>query len=346
MVTEYTSPQYRGMFLTIKSASLFWGVWASNAIGTFFQWNYIGLFGLVCSSYYVTVFFWPESPHWLATKGRFEECIKAHQWLKGTSLNAEKELEDLIKSQKEYLLTCKEENLRERMISFYKMLVCQEFYKPILLSLLLMAHYHALGKIVCSMYSIELIRRITESESTSYIGMLILDGVSVFGMYIGCALSKIVKRRNLLFFASALGIFFLFAMSLYLWLVKLSIILENKTVTLGLLAAFSLAISVGPMVMSTSIYGELIPLRYKTSAVIIIVFIHFTLLGSSLKIAPLIFRTFDLYGTFFFYGLLSTILSVVLYMFLPETKDKTLLEIENYFKEDSKEITNLIQVRQ
>lgn len=334
MVTEYTSPRFRGMFLCIKAASLFWGTWASNAIGTFYQWNYIALFGLVCSGYYITVFYWPESPYWLATKGRFEECAKAHRWLKGEDEDSEKELENLIKSQREFLQSCsKRESLRDKMMSVIKTVALKEFYKPIVVSILVFAQYHSSGKLVCGMYSIELIKKITKSESTAYAGMLILDGLSVFGMYCGCFLVKIIKRRTLLFITSIVGIIFLFLLSLYLWLVNMSLIVENNIISVLLLSTFSVTISCGPMILSTAIYGELLPLRFKSSGVIIIIVTHFVLMGTGFKIAPFIFKTFSLHGTFAFYGIMATIFTWILYKYLPETKDKTLQEIENYFKD-------------
>lgn len=334
MVTEYTSPRYRGMFLCIKAASLFWGTWASNAIGTFYQWNYIGLCGLVCSGYYVTVFYWPESPYWLATKGRFEECAKAHRWLKGEEESSEKELENLIKSQREFLQSSsRRDTLRNQVMNIFKTVTLKEFYKPIAISILVFAQYHSSGKLVCGMYSIELIKKITNSESTAYAGMLILDGLSVFGMYCGCFLVKIIKRRTLLFVTSVIGIAFLFLLSLYLWLVNMSLIVENNVISVLLLASFSVTISCGPMILSTSIYGELIPLRFKSSGIIIIIVTHFILMGTGFKIAPFVFKTFSLYGTFAFYGVLASIFTWLLFKYLPETKDKTLQEIENYFKD-------------
>lgn len=334
MVTEYTSPQYRGTFLCIKAASLFWGTWASNAIGTFFQWNYIALCGLVCSGYYVTVFYWPESPYYLATKGRFKECAKVHRWLKGANEHSEKELENLINSQKEFLQSCsKHETLRTKVNNIIETVTLKEFYKPITLSIMVFAQYHASGKLVCGMYSIELIKKITKSESTAYSGMLILDGLSVFGMYFGCFLVKIIRRRTLLFVTSIIGITFIFLLSLYLWLVNMSLIVENNILSVLLLASFSVTISCGPMILSTAIYGELLPLRFKSSGVIIIIVTHFILMGTGFKIAPFIFKTFSLYGTFAFYGVLSTICTWVLFKYLPETKDKTLQEIEIYFKD-------------
>lgn len=335
MVSEYVWPKYRGTFLALKAASLFWGMWVSNAIGTFFHWNYIGLFGLMCTCYYVTVFFWPESPYWLASQGKFEECIKAHRWLKGEGVESEQELEKLLVSQKKFLQNSRRQsNVCEKVKTFAQMFTLKEYYKPVVMSILVFGQYHASGKLVVGMYSIELIKSMTDSEAAAYAGMLIVDGVSVCGLYIGCICSKFLKRRTLLLGTTTIGIIFLFTMSLYLWLIKLSFVTENKTLTITLLSAFSIMIAAGPQILSTSIYGELVPLRFKSSGVIAIILVHFSIMGTGFKIAPLVFRTFGIHGTFLFYGALASFFTYLLYRYLPETKDKTLQEIEAYFKEN------------
>ncbi|CAH0674015.1 unnamed protein product [Spodoptera exigua] len=43
VVTEYTSPRYRGIFMTVKSTIFFWGVWIANATGTFSHWKNIAI---------------------------------------------------------------------------------------------------------------------------------------------------------------------------------------------------------------------------------------------------------------------------------------------------------------
>ncbi|XP_060802268.1 facilitated trehalose transporter Tret1-like [Amyelois transitella] len=104
VLTEYTSPKYRGLFLTIKSATFFWGIWVANAIGTFLHWKNVGVVGLLCMAYnLITICFWCESPYWLVKQGRFDECAQILYWLKGADHQSQDELKNLIKAQKERL---------------------------------------------------------------------------------------------------------------------------------------------------------------------------------------------------------------------------------------------------
>ncbi|KAI5644586.1 sugar transporter domain-containing protein [Phthorimaea operculella] len=149
IVTEYTSPKYRGLFLTLKSASMNWGMWVANALGTFFHWRAIAVAGLVCALYnLLTTLYWCESPSWLASKHRYEECAKVHRWIKGEDAESEKELEALLRSckeQQEEKNMC--QNHRQKFLQrLYRTLLEKAFYKPILLSIGTLSLYHASGK--------------------------------------------------------------------------------------------------------------------------------------------------------------------------------------------------------
>lgn len=335
VITEYTSPKYRGLFLTMKSATLYWGIWSSNAIGTFFHWKYIGLIGILCALYTtVTVLMWPESPYWLASKGRYKECATSHRWLKGRDEESEKELKSIINTQKEYMKSCTKRKLsqKEAAKDLFTNLTSKDFYKPVLISILTGMLSIFSGKLVYTLYAIDIIKKITEDESTAYAGMLIIDGITVASMYVGCALSKFLKRRTLLLVSSSIGVIFLLAISLYLYLINLSEIEENKYVSVCLLVLFSIAVSCGPLIMSTSVFGELIPIRSRNLAVCVIAVTGKLTMGIALKTAPYLFKVFELHGAFLFYGLSCSIIITLLYKYLPETKDKTLQEIADAIK--------------
>lgn len=322
ILTEYTSPRYRGIFLTIKSASMFWGIWTANFIGTFFHWRNISILGILCSVYaLLTTFLWPESPYWLAKKQRYAECTKSQRWLKGSNEDSERELDKLLNTK----ISGKKFNL----VQFYKSFMSNKLYKYVFITSIVMLLYNFSGKLVCSIYAIDIIKNMTSSESTAYTGMLILDGVTVISMYVGCVISKFVKRRTQLIVSSSIAVVALFALSLYLYLIKKMIISDNKIISLALLVIFSMSICVGPIIMSTSIFGELLPLKYRNFCVCFMSLLCNLFLATSLKFGPIVFKTFGLHGAFLFYGLCSFFFLILTYVYLPETKDKTLQEIQD-----------------
>lgn len=330
-VPEYTSPKYRGIFLTCLCASTSWGIWVSNFIGTFYPWKNIGIVIFVCSVYNLSSIFCCESPYWLATKGRFSECAKVHRWLKGTDENSEEELRKLISShQDQIIIRAKLESLTEvkKYVKLLAIVRSKLFYKPFMYVVLLVCLYNATGKMVCTVYAIDIIKKITSSEQTAYIYMLILDAMVVAGMYIGSAMSKIITRRKQLICFSSIGILFLYTLSIYLYVIKFKLIIENTYILLFLLTGYSICISGGPMILSPTCSAELYPFKYRNLFLCSISVFNTLFLATYVKIAPLIFRQLGTPGTFLFFALTSSVCIIVAHKYLPETKDKTIQEIE------------------
>ncbi|XP_028026889.1 facilitated trehalose transporter Tret1-like [Bombyx mandarina] len=339
IVTEYTSPRYRGVFLTLKSASFFWGILVANAIGTFFHWRNIAVLGIICSAYNLfTVIVWPESPLWLADKGRCHDCISAHRWLKGSDLISEKELKRLTSLCSEIKQDKGKINVKKNFQDFFKMLNDREFYKPVLFTILLIGLYIFSGKLICTVYSLEILKRITNDENVAYKGMLILDTVTVLSVYVGCFITKLFKRRSVLLATSSVAVIFLFSISLYLYLIKLKFILDSVYISITLLTGFTIAISSGPMILSLAISGELISLRFRSFSLCVTVLIFKSLNGTVMKFSPFTFRYFGLHGVFFIYGSFSLTFLFLLYLYLPETKDRSLQEIADSMNEKKRNV--------
>lgn len=336
IVTDYVSPKYRGIFLAIKSASFFWGIWVANAIGTFFHWKNIAVLGFVCAVYTLNVLLWPESPYWLASKGRYEECRKSFRWIHGINAKGETELKELIKVQTERIRL---ENEYGKM-GFMEMIRSSEFYKPLFLSAVAIIQYHFSGKVVCSLYILDIFKSITADEWSAYMAMLILDGVTVLGMYVGSFLSRVLKRRTLYMSCSFAGIAFLVIISVYLFMVRMNLLGENHFVTIALLCMYSISISSGPLILSISLYGELIPQKFQAISYTLVSLTFGVFYSTLIKVSPTIFRTFGIDGTFLFYAITCGLCTLYLYLYLPETKNKTQQEINEYFKNKNEIIQN------
>ncbi|XP_045765831.1 facilitated trehalose transporter Tret1-like [Maniola jurtina] len=332
VMSEYTSPKYRGIFMTFKGATFYWGVWVSNAIGTFYHWKNIGILVFVCGIYnLISCIFCYESPYWLATKGNFDDCAKVHRWLKGLDEISEEELQKLISSQKQHFNEKAKLNMKikySKSIKILNVLQCKGFYKPLLYASLPIFLYNLSGKIACSVYAIDIIKKITSSEQVAYQGMLILDAVTVVGMYLGCALSKIVTRRKQLLLFSSTGVVVLYVLSIYLYMIEVNVISENNYVTLFFLMGYSISISCGPMILASSCCAELSPLRYRSYFVCCLGLIADIVFATILKISPLVFKYWGTHGAFLFYAVSASVFVCLIYKYMPETKDKTIQEIQ------------------
>uniref|UniRef100_A0A182PR94 Major facilitator superfamily (MFS) profile domain-containing protein n=1 Tax=Anopheles epiroticus TaxID=199890 RepID=A0A182PR94_9DIPT len=93
-VAEVTEPRYRGMLAATGSTCVILGVLLEFLMGTFMKWRTVALISAIVPILAIVfLFFIPESPVWLASKGRLEEAKAALAWLRGWTLKERIEVE-------------------------------------------------------------------------------------------------------------------------------------------------------------------------------------------------------------------------------------------------------------
>nr|XP_049705650.1 facilitated trehalose transporter Tret1 [Helicoverpa armigera] len=123
IICEYVDYKRRGYFLTLKKVSIAVGTLICHSMSLYWNWRQIATFGIIPPSIAVILtFFWPESPSFLAMKGRFEECEESFIWLNGRS-----NLKELHHLQLTQMETVKHGHSEKH----YKFLFRKEFIKPL-----------------------------------------------------------------------------------------------------------------------------------------------------------------------------------------------------------------------
>lgn len=83
-VAEVTQPQFRGMLAATGTTCVITGIFTQFILGTFFSWRTVALISCFLPLFTITaLYFVPESPYWLLTKGRVEEAQHSLMWLRG-----------------------------------------------------------------------------------------------------------------------------------------------------------------------------------------------------------------------------------------------------------------------
>ena len=86
------------------------------------------------------------------------------------------------------------------------------------------------------------------------------------------------------------------------------------------------------MILSTSICGELLPLESRSLSICVVALSFKIIYGTFVKVCPYCFKAFGMHGTFLLFALSSSICLVLIYLYIPETKDKSLQEISDCLK--------------
>ncbi|CAB3258749.1 unnamed protein product [Arctia plantaginis] len=335
LIGEYASPKNRGAFLTTVSLSQSFGIFFVHLVGSFLSWQKTAL---ICAFFpftsLVMTIYSPESPSFLVAKGRHEECRQVFRWLRGDE--EDNELEEMIngrimfeKAKISQNYNRKRNRLREIMSTIKK----KEFHKPIIL----MLHAHMLvnfaGGTTMSSYSTFIIEAVMGPEVNAHFWMIFLGAQRLVSNTLAVLAINKFKRRTMMVATGSLSIFMQFSLAAYVYLKQQgSLPYDSLWVPALLINLKFFAVATGMLPLPNVIGGEVFPLEYRSIGGTIS-------LGSFSATYFLVLKTFTasvesigMHGVYMVYGAVITYCMIIIWILLPETKGKTLQQIEDEFR--------------
>lgn len=341
-LAEICSPKYRGVFMNLKIGFFAIGIALVHILSNFFHWRSLIMYGLISSLLgIISTAYCPDSPSWFASKGRFDECKKTFHWFRGDSEN--KELKQLIECQSKDLK-------RKKLISMEKKLtVCKHlrersFLLAVSLNLSCVLIVEACGKQQFMMYVFDIFSSIFSDKNNFYYYAFGLDLCDIIGGFTSCFVIHKFNRRSmllgsgipaniLLYFICALSFCFSqdFISDKYSW------------VMICLFAVYFFILSCGALPTCFIIMGEVYPLEYRGVGVSISSIIFVGTMFIVTKISPFMLKYCGVSGTFLINAVISSLVLIHIYYYLPETNRKTLQDIENELKNNNNEINEDVE---
>lgn len=327
-VGEISSPAYRGLFLAGLSLSIAAGVFMSHLFGTFLHWSYASL---LCGAFpllgCIILYFAPESPAWLASKNQIDRCIQSFQWYRGTSVAMKTELEKMIADQ------TRKKEVKSKLVTLKENIKKPEFWKPLCIMVMFFLITQLSGINVICAYTTDIMEVLIGNNSNTYTAMLATDVLRVIALVIACILLRKKGRRPLAIFSGIFTTLSLIALAIYLYLVEVRIIRHiSPYISLSLMAIYVVVSNMGISLLPWNMVGELFATETKGLGSGISVMMTSIAFFGTIKTAPAMFQGIGHEGTYLFYGLSTLAGTIFLYFCLPETKDKTLLQIAEEFR--------------
>lgn len=326
-ISETTSPQYRGIFLAGISLAIAVGIFVAHLIGTYIHWQWTAV---ICCFFpimsVVLLSMIPESPTWLIAKGQLEDGVKSFHWLRGYDEEAKNELKGIVEKQKaqdsEPVPT-----LREKINS----LKSPTLLKPLFIMIIFFVTCQFSGVNAVAFYSIEIIERAVGTGIDHYMAMLGIDSLRTFMSVVACVICKKFGRRPLCMISGIFTALSMVALSMFLYWA------DGKPnnlswIPLSCLMLYICAISIGLVPLPWMMCGELFPTRVRGLGSGISSATTFVSFFIVVKTAPGMMSNLGEVFTFLFYGIVALVGTGILYFVLPETKGKSLQEIEDKFK--------------
>lgn len=332
-IGETSGPKYRGFLLAGVSLAIAIGILISHVLGTFLSWNLTAAICAVCPliSFLCTLLA-PESPSWLLSKGKVEHALKSFKWLRGMDDESSQEFENMVVNQNtsasvgNYSWAILKDNIRQ-----------PTFLKPLCILLGFFLTMQFAGVNAVSFYSVSIMKETIGEGLNEYLAMLIIDIVRFVMSIVACVLLRKCGRRPLLMVSGVGTVVSLISLAVFLYFSSRNEALKSIAwLPMTCLIGYICFVSVGIVPLPWCMTGELFPLALRGLGSGMVSSFNFICFFAVVKTSPTFFATIGQEGAFFIYGSIALIGTIFLVLCLPETKDKTLQEIENSFRSNKK----------
>ena len=307
------------------------GVFGEQLAANYITYYWLALASLVVTALYTgpAAYVLYETPRWLMTQGKVKEAQEVLLWLRGAQCNIDEELLE-IEEQCDSETTL---SLIEKLQEFKK----KPVYYPVVLAIMLV-FFQAFTGIEAIVFNIKDILKHAEVPYPGQMAALTTGGVQIISSLIGARLVDILGRRTLLIASSVLIIISLAALGAY----EMFYYKPDCYPVFGIIsvAVFIAGFSIGWGNVTYVLISEMVPLRVRGIGVGIATVANW----SFITISTGLFRNYQEavkpWGVFWSFCLISICGLIYVILFIPETKGKSLEEIENNFKTSTNVCSN------
>lgn len=328
-IGEICSPGVRGLWGNTMSFSVYFGLFLMNLVGSHFTIQVTAyVFGIIPIVFLGTFIFMPESPYYHIMKKNMDEgkaCLRRLRNGKKQH-SVDEEFQQLVKHVTE--------QMNENEGSFKDLFFDKMNRNLLMLGIAIRAMQQYSGISAFNSYS-----QIMFGNNNATTFALIYTGSLSASVFTGSiVLDKIGRRNAMTVSAFMCGVSLtLEAIFSYMRHVNPDIIEELYWFPIVGMIFYVLSYSIGLGIVPNLILGELYPSNMKGKALCIITICFGLFSSSSNWLYEFLLRKAGDHFSFGIFAICCFISSVISYCYVPETSGKTLEQIQQTFKEESKE---------
>lgn len=318
---ETLQPEVRGMLGLLPTALGNIGMLFSYAAGSFLDWTQVAMFGAFLPiPFLILMFIIPETPRWYLSNNKKDKAEQALVWLRGKSADISKELREIQKTQTE----SDKDDSNNACTELFQI----QYLKPLSISLGLM-FFQQLSGINAVIFYTTSIFKASGSTIDPNICTVIIGAVNFISTFIATVLIDRLGRKILLYVSSLFMTLTLITLSVYFYLSHINYDLTGYgLVPLVSFVIYVLAFSMGFGPIPWLMMGEILPAKIRGPAASVATAFNWsctffvTKIFSDLNVLIGIYATFGVFAKVCFISMFFT------YFFVPETRGRTLEDIE------------------
>lgn len=323
-IAETAEPNLRGLLIGAPFVSYSMGILIVYALGTTFHWREVAWCGNILPAIAaLAIFFIPESPAWLIRNKKHSKARDALVFLRGHEITAQKELNEMerrLELERETMTT--NENIFK--------LCCQRVaIKPLFIVIGFSLIQMFTGTFIVVFYAVDIISEfggaINAKNAATYTAIVRMICTLIF-----CVILLFVRRRTICLISSIGSGISCIVLSIYMY-TRVGGHSSSDTLVAAVCLFSYIAFNTGLMVMPAIMVGELFPSKIRGRTAGGVFAAMNVALFSFSKLFPYIQVILKIKGVFMIFGISSFIATTFMFMFQPETKGKSLQEIEDYF---------------
>ncbi|CAH2102608.1 unnamed protein product [Euphydryas editha] len=331
---ETIQPEVRGSLGLLPTAFGNTGILLAFFAGAYINWSHLAFLGAALPvPFFLLMILTPETPRWYISKGRTEDAKKALQWLRGKNINTDKEMRELTHSQAESDLTSSG--------NAFGQLLSRKYLPAVLISLCLML-FQQLSGINAVIFYASKIFKMAGSTVDKNVCSIIIGVVNFISTFIATAIIDRLGRKMLLYISSVAMIITLVILGSYLYVLEAGTDVSNYGwLPLACLVIYVLGFSIGFGPIPWLMLGEILPAKIRGTAASLATAFNWTCTFVVTKSFHNIIAAIKMYGTVWLFAVLCLMGLIFVIFFVPETRGKSLEEIEKKITGGSRRVRRL-----
>lgn len=320
-LVETVQPEVRGVLGLLPMTFGNIGILICFVYGIFVEWKMLAAIGIVISLPFLVFFLWliPETPTWYINNNKPDKCIKALVWLRNGKQDVTEEYNNLVRMHNE-------QKSKKRRISN---LLKQPNLKPLAIILCLMFFQQFSGINAIIFYTTSIFRD-SKWDLSPMVCTTIIGLVNLLAMFLANGLIDKLGRKILLQASSIMMTMGLGCLGFFYYVKEILAVdvEEYGFLTLINLIIFVAGFSIGFGPIPWLMMGELLPSEIKSLAASLATAVNWTCTFIITVTFPSITQMFGYFAVFWFYCCMVITAGLLTWLFVPETKGRSLVDIE------------------